>query len=171
MTKEADIFYEQKQFVKAAKLYEEAAQKSMDDAQKIISYRKAASSYKELGLVDDEVRCLIQTSEFLGDQEKIDCLINCWEAYITAIAVFQYETSYEWKGQDENLNDAYFETIDAYLVKAIGILESLIQLKYVDKQRVLERLANSCAKRQNEGGWGASHCWKSIDKAWKTHNL
>ena len=87
MTKEADTFYNQKRYVKAAKLYEEDAQNSGDEAQKIQSYRKAASSYKELGLVEDEVRCLMQTLDFLNNQEKIVCLTSCCEAYITAIAV------------------------------------------------------------------------------------
>jgi hypothetical protein len=35
------------------------------------------------------------------------------------------------------------------------------------RNKLSEKLGNECAKRQNEDGWGADHCWKTIEKTWR----
>ncbi|TFH14613.1 hypothetical protein E4H04_09910 [Candidatus Bathyarchaeota archaeon] len=82
-----------------------------------------------------------------------------------AIAVFQYDTGFEWKGESENLNGSYDETITYYFEKAVAILKTALQQRGVNKNKLLEKLGNECAKRQNEDGWGADHCWKTIERA------
>jgi hypothetical protein len=167
LIKKADDYFKQYKYSEAARLYETAAESAIDTSQKIALYKKAAEAYHELGSTDEEARCLVYASNLLDGEEKIDCLVLCWKAYITAIAVFQYDTSFEWKGEDENLNASYSETIDDYLGKAVGVLEKVLEVKGVDKSKLIEELGTECVKRQNEGGWGASYCWKSIEKAWK----
>ena len=48
------------------------------------------------------------------------------------------------------------------------ILKSILEIPNVDSDKLLGILGEDCAKRQNEGGWAANECWKSIEKIWKT---
>ena len=106
-------------------------------------------------------------SDFLYGEEKIDCLVLCWKVYITAIAVYQYETGFEWKGEVENLDPSYSETIQAYYSKAVDVLEIALKIKGVDKVRLLDILKAECVNKRNEGGWASSECVSSIDEAFK----
>ena len=167
MIEKADSLFKQYKFIEAAKIYLELADKSTEVIHKIEFIRKAAMAFHELGSYNEEAECMLQTCPLLEEEEKIECLVSVWRIYIMAIAVFQYERSFEWRGEAENLDEAYFETIEGYFEKAVAVLKGTLRQKGIDRDMLLERLGNECAKRQNEDGWAADHCRKSIEKAWK----
>ena len=167
MTDSADDYFKQHKFVEAARLFEAEAELMDDASYKISLYKKAATAYHELGSFDDEAKCLMSVCSLLDGEDKIDCLVSCWKAYIMAIAVFQYETGFEWKGEVENLDGSYNETIQDYYTKAVNVLEKALKVKGVNKSRLLDMLNAECVNRRNEGGWAASECFSSIDDAFK----
>ena len=167
LTNNAEEYYKLHKYVEAAKLFEAEAESTNDASSKISLYRKAASAYHEYGSYDEETRCLMLVSDFLYGEEKIDCLVLCWKVYITAIAVYQYETGFEWKGEVENLHGSYEETIRGYYSKAVKVLVAAFKIGDVDRGRLLDVLNAECVKRRGEGGWAVSECVSSIDEAFK----
>ena len=165
MTSNADDHFKQHRCIEAAKLYEDAAQSTKEVSNKIELYKKAAAAYDEYGSYDEEVRCLMLACSLLRGEDKVDCLVLCWKAYIKAIAVFQYDTGFEWKGEIENLNPSYGETIENYYKKAVNVLEKALTVQGVNKSRLLDKLNAECEKRQGEGGWAASECFSSVKEA------
>ena len=167
MIEDADRYYKNKQYVKAARLYEDSAEAATSKTQKILLYRKAIGTYRELGSTHDEVRCLLTIYSLVDGLSKIDYLILCWKAYIKAIERHKYETGFEWKGEEENLVEDYSEIIDDYLNESIKILNLILEIPNVDSNKLLEILSEYCANRENEGGWAVNECWRSIQEAWK----
>jgi len=167
LTNNADEYFKQHRYGEAAKLFEAEAESTNNASHKISLYKKAASAYHEHGSYDDEARCLLSASSLLEGEEKVDCLISCWKVYITAIAVFQYDTGFEWKGEVENLDDSYAETIQAYYSQAVNVLEMALKVKGVNIDSLLDTLNAECDNRRNEGGWAFSECVSSIDEAFK----
>jgi len=163
---EADFLIKQLKYSEAARIYLKRAEASEDSVQKIGFYRKAAEAYHELGSFDEEVACMLRACHLVTGEAKIDCLVSVFRIYIVAIAVFQYDTGFEWKGEQENLHDGYDETIRGYYNKAVDVLKSALA-EDVNESRLLEKLRIECAKRRSEGGWGADHCWKAIEEAWR----
>ena len=161
----ADEFLKQYKYSEAARIFEAEAESANNTSQKISLYKKASLAYHELGSYNEEARCLILVSSLLDGEEKIDVLVSCWKVYIMAIAVFQYDTGFEWKGEIENIHESYSETIQDYYFKAVKVLEIALKVKNVDKGRLLDNLSAECAKRRSEGGWAASECVSSIDEA------
>ena len=166
LSKEAETLYKKHNYREAAKIYLNLADMTQELPRKTILISKAVDAYHQMGSYDEEAECLLYLSKLLEGEEKLNCIISAWKVYIMAIAVFQYETGFEWKGDLENLNGSYDETITNYFEKAVTIIKTALQQPDVNNKALLEKLGNECAKRQNEGGWGADHCWKSIDKAW-----
>ena len=166
MSKEAESLYKQHKYSEAAKIYLDLAKVTNDNSRKIILFEKAVDAFHQLGACDEESECLLNLSSLLVGGEKLNCLVSAWRVYIMAIAVFQYDSGFEWKGEPENLNVSYDEIIQGYFEKAVAILKTALDQRDVNRKELLEKLGNECAKRQNEGGWGADHCWKTIDKAW-----
>jgi hypothetical protein len=138
---------------------------TQDTAHKTVLLRKAADTYHQLVSFDEEAQCLISLSNLLESDERIDCLVSAWRIYILAIAVFQYDTSFEWKGESENLCGSYSETIRDYFEKAVATLRTALRQRDVDRCKLREKLVDECVKRQNEGEWGSDHCRMSIEKA------
>jgi hypothetical protein len=167
MTSLAENYFKQHKFPDAATLYEAEAEKTRDIAEKVLLYNKAASAYHEYGSPDDEVRCLLATIDYLQDEANVQCLVSCWKVYIRASALYQYETSFEWKGENENLDPQYGEIIEGYLSKSVDILERILRSEKLDRNSIREELALECVKMQNEGGWGVDQCWASIKLAWR----
>lgn len=151
-----------------AKKFEETAKETSEIDLKMSYYSKAASLYRERGSTDDEVRCLLSMCKLVEGLEQVKYLVDCWKAYISAIVVFKYETSYEWKGEKANLREDYNQIIDEYVSDAAEILKQILRIRGVDRNKLLETLAGYCANSESDGGWGTKECWKSIEDAWKT---
>jgi hypothetical protein len=150
-----------------ARLYEAQAGEDGDDSKRVILYKKAAAVHHELGSYLEEARCLSLACDLLAGEDKVDCLVLCWGVYINAIAVYQYEAGFEWRGDEENLDSSYVEKIGRLYDGAIDSLEKTLKTGGVERERLLERLYAECVKRRNEGGWGESECFSSIDRVFK----
>jgi hypothetical protein len=153
--------------VNKAKLYEAQAISAGNDSERITLYKKAAAVHHELGSYMEEAHCLAQASKLLHGEERTECLISCWGVYITAIAVYQYEAGFEWKGEVKNLDPSYDEKLRHYYEGAIDALDKALKIEGVDRDKLLEKLDAECVRRRNEGGWGASECLSSIDLVFK----
>ena len=150
-----------------AKEYEYKAQTTKNKTEKITYMKEAITIYKKLGLTSDETRCLKLVSNLVEGTEKIGFLVECWKAHIKEILVYKYETSYEWKGEVDNLSDDYALVINNSLADATETLREILRIPGVDRDSLLEVLAIECANQQSIGGWSSEECWKSIDDAWK----
>jgi hypothetical protein len=146
-----------------AKLYEDQAAQATNEQQRVLLYRKAAATHHELGSYIEEARCISQVSELLEGAERIDCLVSKWGVYITAIAVYKYETSFEWKGESENLDPHYEKILKMYYDGAVDALDEALGTAGVDREKLFERLYAECVKRRNDGGWGESECFSSLE--------
>jgi len=171
LTNNADEYSKQHKYGEAAKLYEAEAESTNDASHKISLYKKAASAYHEYGSYDEEARCMMSACSLLDGDEKIECLISCWKAYITAIAVYQYDTGFEWRGEAENLDPSYSNTIQGYYSKAVNVLEIVLKIRNIDRGRLLDVLNAECVNKRNEGGWAASECFSSVNEALRRSSL
>ena len=161
LSKEAEVLYKNHKYLEAAKIYLDLAKAEEEPSQKIVFIGKAADAYHQMCAFDEEVECLLTLGRLREGEERINCIVSAWRVYIMAIAIFQYETGFEWKGNPENLTDSYDETITNYFDKAVSILKTALKQDAIDREVLLEKLGNECAKRENEGAWGADHCWQS----------
>jgi len=146
-----------------AKLFEDQAAQATNEQQRVLFYRKAAATHHELGSYIEEARCLSKACELLEGAERIDCLVSKWGVYITAIAVYKYETSFEWKGESENLDPNYEKILKMYYDGAVDALDETLRIAGVDREKLLERLYAECVKRRNDDGWGESECFSSVE--------
>jgi hypothetical protein len=153
--------------VELARRYESLAGEAKDDSKKVILFKKAAAMHHELGSYLEEARCLSLACGLLAGEDKVECLVLCWGVYINAIAIYQFEVGFEWKGEEENLDSSYMETIGRFYDGAIDALEKALKTAGVERERLLERLYAECVKRKQEGGWGESECFSSIDRVFK----
>jgi hypothetical protein len=153
--------------VELAKRYEAQATLAEDDSRRVVLYKKAAAAHHELGSFVEEARCLSLACELLVGEERGDCLVSLWGVYINAIAVYRYEVGFEWKGEDENLDPFYGETIERYYNGAIDALDEALKTEGIKRDRLFEKLYADCVRRRNEGGWGASECFSSVDESFK----
>ena len=153
--------------VELARICEAQAAQEGDESQRVILYKKAAAAHHELDSYREEARCLSLACSLLEGEERVDCLVMRWGVLITAIAVYRYETSFEWKGEDVNLDPSYSETIEGYYDGAVDTLDEILRVEGVNRERLLEKLFAECVRRKSEGGWGADECFSSIDKSFK----
>ena len=154
-----------------ARICEAQAAQEDDDTRRVILYKKAAAAHHELGSYREEVRCLSLASSLLEGEGRVDCLVLRWGVLITAIAIYRYETSFEGKGEDANLDSSYGETIEGYYNGAVDTLDEVLRMEGVNRERLLEKLYAECMKRRSEGGWGADECFSSIDESFKGRHL
>ncbi len=140
---------------------------TINNREKLYWYRKAASTNHETGDHELEARCHLLAAELLEGMEKVDALVLCWEAYMDALVLYKFDTSFEWKGETENLDSQYGMTIDRYYNGAVDAIDKALRTKGVDKDRLLERLYAECVAKRNEGGWGADECFSSIEETFR----
>lgn len=153
--------------VELARLYEAQVSQALDDSQRVTLLKKAAAAHHELGYYNEEARCLSLACGLLEGEGRLDCLVSRWGVYITAIAVYEYEAGFEWKGETKNLDPSYSETIRQYYDGAVDTLEEALKTEGVNGESLLEKLHVECVKRRNEGGWGAQECFSSIKDSFK----
>ncbi len=158
---------EQPSSIESARSLKAEADSANNDTLKVELYWRAAMAYGELGAYDEKVGCLLQACGFLRGDELVDCLLACWETYIEVIAVYQYDSGFEWRGEVENLDGSYEETIESYHEKAVDVLMRAFDVGGADRRRLLERLNAECSRRRAEGGWASTECLSSIKEVLK----
>ena len=165
LIKKAEEAYQNKQYIEAGRCYEEAAQTTPHKAQAAKLFKKASGAYRVCSMDKKAERCLHYAIEFASGNLKADCLMECWENIIDTIVHFEYDCSFEWRGETDGSHDSYKEDIDRYQRKAEDVLKQALNLDGADRDSIIERARCECRKREQEGGWGSSRCWSIISRA------
>jgi hypothetical protein len=160
-------FHDAQYFIDLAQRCEVEADSALSDSDKASLYRDAASAHHELGCYGDEARCLRRGAEFVKGSERIDCLVSAWGAYMGALTSYRYESSFEWKGEVENLDPNYSDMLDKYYSGAVDALAAALMVPDVDREKLLERLYSECVRRRNDGGWGEQECFESLNESFR----
>jgi len=107
-------------------------------------------------------RCYQNVVQLLDGEQKAECLMDSWKDLIDTIVHFEYDCSFEWRGETDGSHDSYQEDLNRYQKKAEDVLKQALSVKGVDKNRIIEKASDECQKREKEGGWGSSRCWSII---------
>lgn len=159
---EAEEALQNRKYADAGRCYEKAAESTRHKTQAAKLLRKASETYRDSGMVKEADRCFQNAVQLLDGEQKAECLMDCWKDVIETIVHFEYDCSFEWRGETDGSHDSYQEDLNRYQKKAEDVLKQALSVKGVDKNRIIEKASDECRKREKEGGWGASRCWKII---------
>jgi hypothetical protein len=164
---EAEAFLQARKFRDAGHCYELAAEQADTKNQKADLLRKAAAVYDEERMTDDAVRCLRQASGFLETMQKAECLMAGFRVLILAIAGYEYDCGFEWRGATDDSHsedhESYQKSIQDYREKAEKILRDALNVEGADRPEILAQARGELRKRKDDGGWGASRCAAIIE--------
>jgi hypothetical protein len=162
LDEQAEAFLREKKFGDAGKCYELAAEQVDNKKQKADLLKKAAGVYNEVRMTDDAVRCLTHASGFLEKTEKAECLMDCFKVLILAIAGYEYDCGFEWRGATDGSHsddhESYQKSMQDYQENAEKIVRDALSVEGVDRAEILEQARGELRKRKDDGGWGASRC-------------
>ena len=162
---EADEALQNRKFMDAGRFYEKAAETTRHKKQTAKLLRKASEAYRKSGRYKEADRCYQNAVQLLDGQQKVNCLMDGWKDLINTIVHFEYDCSFEWRGETDGSHDSYQEDLNQYQKKAEDILKEALSVKGVDKDKIIKKASDECRKREKEGGWGSSRCWDIIRNA------
>jgi len=162
LIKEAETAYQNKQFMDACQCYEKAAETTLHKAQAGKLLRIASGIYQEAGGINKAEECLQKAILLLEGHQKAECLLERWKKTINTIVHFEYDCSFEWRGETDGSHDSYEDDLNQYQKIAEGVLKQALSVKGVDRDRILEKAEDECRKCEDQDGWGATRCWNSI---------
>ncbi|MCD4743949.1 MAG: hypothetical protein K8R67_15920 [Desulfobacteraceae bacterium] len=99
----------------------------------------------------------------MGGEQKAQYLLECWKDIIDTIVHFEYDCSFEWRGETDGSHDSYLEDINLYQKKAEDVLRRALNVDGIDKDMLIEKAREECRKREEEDGWGSARCWDIIN--------
>lgn len=73
-------------FIEADRCYVKEANAAKDKREVGESLKKVAQAYNKLDDTENIFKCYRRASQILKKSEKAECLLDCWKAYILAIA-------------------------------------------------------------------------------------
>ena len=120
--------------------------------------RKLENAQKALEIAEQ----LFEQEKQWGAEEKANNIMDSWLGLIDTIVHFEYDCSFEWRGETDGSHDSYQEDLNQYQKKAEDVLKQALSVEGVDKDRIIEKASAECRKREKEGGWGAARCWNII---------
>jgi hypothetical protein len=97
--------------------------------------------------------------------DNTDALLARWKTIVENIVAFEYDCSFEWRGETDGSHDSYLEDLKRLELEAGEALQLALNTEGADRPALLERAGEVCRKMEAEGGWGASRCWASIANA------
>jgi tetratricopeptide (TPR) repeat protein len=160
----AEAYMNKRRFSDAGRCYEMVAA-AVDDKRETVEFlRKAAEAYDKWRDSDNIARCYKEASQFLEGMEKAECLLDCWRVYISAIAEYEWECCFEWRGDNSHADDhdLYQGLIEQRQHEAENILREALSIKGVNKRKIVKQAEKECRRRKRQDGWGASRCWNII---------
>ena len=98
----------------------------------------------------------------LEAEQKANNIMEDWIDLIDTIVHFEYDCSFEWRGETDGSHDSYQEDLYRYQKKAEDLLRQALSVEGVAQDRIIERASDECRKREKSGGWGARRCWNII---------
>ena len=149
-------------YIDAGRFYEKAAESAFHKSQAVKLLKKASEAYKTCGMYKDANRCSEKALLFMDDNQKVQYLMESWRDIIDTITHFEYDCSFEWRGETNGSHDSYQKDIDRLQKEAEDVLKQALSVNGVDREKIIEETRDECRKREKEGGWGASRCWDII---------
>ena len=125
---------------------------------------KAAGAYRESFMKEDAESCSKQAIELMDDNQKAQYLMSCWKEIIKTIVEFEYDCSFEWRGETNGSHDSYLEDIKRLEKEGEDLLKQMLSVKGVDRNRIIEKAREECRKWEEAGGWGSGKCWDIVNK-------
>ena len=165
LIKDAEKAYQNKQYFEAGRYYEKAAETTLRKSQAAKLLRSASDIYRNAGKYANADECYQKAILLLEGQQKAECLMDSWKDLIDTIVHFEYDCSFEWRGETDGSHDSYEEDLKKFQIKAENVLKQTLSVKGVDKDKIIEKARDECRTREKEGGWGASRCWNIINNA------
>lgn len=87
-----------REFIDAARCLQEAAGIPEGAVERAELLERAAAVYEEYGWTEAAARCYLSAAQLLDGERKAACLLRCFRLHIEAIAEYQYDCSWEWRG-------------------------------------------------------------------------
>jgi tetratricopeptide (TPR) repeat protein len=162
LIREAEEALKNRKYIDAGRCYEKAAETIHHKSQAAKLLRKASGAYRDSGMYPEADRCYQSAVQLLNGEQKAECIMDHWKDLIDTIVHFEYDCSFEWRGETDGSHDSYQEDLNQYQKKAEDVLKQALSVKGVDKNRIIEKASDECKRREKEGGWGASRCWDII---------
>jgi hypothetical protein len=159
----AEDHMKKRRFTDAGKCYEMVAA-AVEDKKDIVRFlKKAALAYDQWRDSENTVRCYRAASQFLEGMEKAECLLDCWRVYVSAIAEYEWECCFEWRGDENHADDhnLYQGLINEQQHEAENVLRDALDIKGINKRKIIKEAEKECRRRKKEG-WGAARCWNII---------
>ena len=100
----------------------------------------------------------------MEDNQKVQYLMSRWKEIIENIVGFEYDCSFEWRGETNGSHHSYLKAIQQLQKEAQEILKQALSVKGADRNRILEKAREECKKWEEAGGWGSGRCWDIISK-------
>jgi tetratricopeptide (TPR) repeat protein len=161
----AEEYMNSRRFDDAGRYYEEAAGAVEDEREIAGLLKQAARAYDECGDTEKTVRCYRKAGQFLRGPDKAECLLECWKAYVSAIASCEWECCFEWRGDDSHDDDheIYQGLIRRYQTEAENVLREALNIEGVNRRRIIKLATKECRRRKREDGWGSARGFTTIE--------
>lgn len=97
--------------------------------------------------------------------DNSDALLAGWMKLIDTIVAFEYDCSFEWRGETDGSHDSYLEDLKRLEREAAEALRQALASEGAQRETLLVQARERCCLCEAEGGWGAERCWASIGNA------
>jgi len=168
LIRKVKTFTEARKFSDAARCLDDAATMEAETARKAHFWRQAAALYKKAGEYRKAADTYQSAGELLESSARAECLMASWKCLISGIVAYEYDCSWEWRGDSgdhESGHDTYQNAIKEYQAEAERVLFAVLHIEGLNGQEVLKEAGLEYKRLEKAGGWGASRCKKIIEGA------
>jgi hypothetical protein len=114
---------------------------------------------------EDAESCFKHAMELMDGNQKAQYLLSRWNEIIKTIVEFEYDCSFEWRGETNGSHDSYLEDIRQLQKEGEDILKQALSVNGIDRNYIIEKAREECRKWEKAGGWGSRRCWDIINNA------
>jgi tetratricopeptide (TPR) repeat protein len=157
-----------RRFAEAASRFEKAAAVAGDRKRSAGLLRMAAQAYEKTRQPEDAVRCCVEAAGLLEKTKKAECLMDGFGIYVSAIAGYEWDCGFEWRGATDGSHsddhEFYQGEIAKYQKEAEQLLRQALDIKGARRKTILRLARKEYERRRKEGGWGAARCLEIISR-------
>jgi tetratricopeptide (TPR) repeat protein len=158
----AEALIEDSRYTDAGRCYERASESVHDKETAAALLIKASEAFRKPGSFNNAARCCQKAAELLEGKGKAVCLMASWQILMDAIAAFEYDCGFEWRGETNGSHDSYLHDIERYANEATDVLRQALRIDGVDANRIIKQAEEKWKEMKEGGGWGATRCWDII---------
>ena len=111
---EAEEALQKGKYAEAGRCFEKAAETTRHQSQAAKLLKNASKAYRESGSYEEADRCYQKALRLLDGQQKADYLLDGFKDLIDTIVHFEYDCSFEWRGETDGSHDSYQEDLNRY---------------------------------------------------------